>query len=80
MGITGTEVFNMDVKNLKDKINRLEQKIKALPQGSIGKKNIKNNDYFYHRYNENGKRIEKYLDSTLVPEYKEKIELRKKLE
>ena len=70
----------MDVKNLKDKINRLEQKIKALPQGSIGKKNIKNNDYFYHRYNENGKRIEKYLDSTLVPEYKEKIELRKKLE
>ena len=46
MGIIGTEVFNMDVKNLKDKINRLEQKIKALPQGSIGKKNIKNTQFY----------------------------------
>lgn len=80
MGITGMEVFIMDIKDLKDKINRLEQKIKSLPQGSIGKKKIKNNEYFYLRYNENGKRIEKYLDSVLVPEYKEKIEQRKKLE
>lgn len=63
-----------------DKINELEEKIKLLPQGSIGKKSIKGNIYYYHRYNENGKRIEKYIEKNKIKELEENINQRKILE
>ncbi len=63
-----------------DKINKLEEKIKLLPQGSIGKKSVKGNIYYYHRYNENGKKIEKYIEKNKIKELEEKINQRKKLE
>jgi len=70
----------MDSKSLKDRIKKLEEKINSLPKGNIGKKTVKNNEYYYHRYNENGKRIEKYIDSSKVVDYKKRIEKRKILE
>jgi len=67
----------MNETNLNNKIRELEDKLNSLPAGSITKKVIKGNTYYYYRYNEKGKRIEKYIDSSIVPELKDKIELRK---
>lgn len=54
----------MEAKDIIKKINELETKITNLPQGSIGKKTVKGNIYYYHRFNENNKRFEKYIDSS----------------
>lgn len=70
----------MEIQDIILKISELETRINDLPQGSIGIKNIKGNTYYYLRYNENGKRVEQYIDFSILPEITEKIELRKKLE
>ena len=79
MGIT-EEVKCMENRRIMDKITNLQEQIESLPKGSICTKNIKGNTYYYHRYSTNNKRIEKYIDSSLVGEFKSKISLRKDLE
>lgn len=69
----------MNESNFESKIKELENKLNNLPKGSINKKVIKGKTYYYYRYNENGKRIEKYIDSHSVSELKDKIELRKSI-
>ncbi len=73
-------VVNMDNKNLPDQIARLEAQIADLPKGSITQKNVNGKIYYYHRYNENGKRTEKYIDFDSVQTLREKIEQRKESE
>ncbi len=63
-----------------EQIKDIEREIAILPKGSIGKKTVKDKIYFYHRYTENGKKIEKYVDKDVVEELKAQIERRKKLE
>ena len=62
------------------KIAELEREIAMLPEGSITKKKIKEKEYYYHRITRNGKRVENYLSFEQVPELKNQIEKRKKLE
>lgn len=66
--------------NRNELIKDLEKKIMLLTQGSITKKKVKGNIYYYHRYYENGERKEKYVDTREVQKLNEEIELRKKYE
>jgi len=67
-------------ENLMNQIAEIEREIAILPGGSITKKKIKENVYYYHRITQNGKRIENYLSFEEVPELKLQIEKRKGLE
>ncbi|MCD7729697.1 MAG: AAA family ATPase [Clostridia bacterium] len=66
--------------NNEQKIAELENEISTLPSGSVVKKTVNGKVYYYHRYTENGKRKEKYIDFDLVDEYRLRIERRKALE
>lgn len=70
----------MNQEELFLRIAELEREIAALPEGSITKKDVKGKDYFYHRINQNGKRIEKYVSFEEVAELISQIEKRKELE
>lgn len=70
----------MDTKNLQCQIAELEAQIETLPKGTISKKNVNGKTYYYHRYYENGKRVEKYIDFDSVDVLREKIEERKVLD
>ena len=70
----------MDTKNLQNQIAELEAQIEALPKGSVAKKSVNGKTYYYHRYNENGKRTEKYIDFDSVDALREQIDERKALE
>ena len=70
----------MNTKNLQNQIAELEKRIGVLPKGSITKKSVKDKTYYYHRYNENGKRTEKYIDFDSVETLHEQIAERKALE
>ena len=70
----------MDTKNLQNQIAELEVQIEALPKGSVAKKSVNGKMYYYHRYNENGKRTEKYIDFDSVDALREQIDERKALE
>lgn len=63
-----------------ERIYTLEREIASLPQGSIGKKTVRGNIYHYHRYSQNGSRVEKYIDPEMLPALAEQIEKRRKLE
>ena len=65
---------------IQDRIAELEQQIAVLPIGSIGKKTVNGKEYFYHRWNENKKRREKYIPSDEVAALQSQIEARKALE
>ena len=52
----------MNQEELMKAIDELEREIALLPEGSITKKKIKDKEYYYHRINRNGKRIENYID------------------
>ena len=67
-------------QSIQERITQLEQQIAELPAGSIGRKTVGGNVYFYHRWTENKKRIEKYVPSDEVEALKERIETRKTLE
>jgi predicted AAA+ superfamily ATPase len=79
MGIT-EEVLHMQQENLINSIAELEREIAVLPEGSITKKNIKGKDYYYHRVNRNGKRVENYIKFEEVSELQSQIARRKDLE
>ena len=70
----------MSDQTIQERIAELEQQIYALPIGSIGKKMVKGKEYFYHRWNENKKRKEKYIPSDEVAALQSQIEMRKALE
>lgn len=72
--------YDMNTKNLQDQIAKLEAQIEALPKGSVAKKNVNGKIYYYHRYNENGKRTEKYIDFDSVEVLRVQIVERKALE
>ena len=61
-------------------IEALESHISQLPKGSIGKKRINGKTYFYHRWIENGKLIEKYIPKENLEALKSAIEEREKLQ
>lgn len=70
----------MDTKNLQNQIAELEAQIETLPKGSVAKKSVNGKTYYYHRYNENGKRTEKYIDFDSVDTLRKQIDARKALE
>lgn len=70
----------MKQTELQTRASMLEQKIAALPAGSIGTKTINGKTYFYHRWTENKKRHEKYLPAQEVETMRTQIEQRKLLE
>ena len=70
----------MELSELQAKIADLEQQIAKLPAGSVTKKTIGGNVYFYHRWTENKKRREKYIPAEEVDSFRKQIERRKELE
>ena len=70
----------MELFELQAKIADLEQQIAELPEGSVTKKTIRGNVYFYHRWTENKKRREKYIPAEEVDSFRKQIERRKGLE
>ena len=64
-------------EELYNRISEIEREIALLPEGSITKKNVKGKEYYYHRINRDGKRIENYLSFEEVSILKEKIDKRK---
>ena len=70
----------MELSELQSKIADLEQQIAELPAGSVTKKAINGNVYFYHRWTENKKRREKYIPPEEVDSFRKQIEQRKALE
>ena len=70
----------MELPELQAKIADLEQQIAELPAGSVTKKTINGNVYFYHRWTENKKRREKYIPAEEVDSFRRQIECRKALE
>ncbi len=70
----------MDSTGLQQQIHELEQRISSLPAGSVAKKTVKGKTYFYHRWSQEGKRLEKYLPASEVDGFSEQINRRKELE
>ena len=70
----------MELFGLQAKIADLEQQIAELPAGSVTKKTINGNVYFYHRWTEDKKRREKYIPAEEVDSFRKQIERRKALE
>ena len=70
----------MERSELQAKIADLEQQIAELPAGSVTKKTINGNAYFYHRWTEDKKRREKYIPAEEVDSFRRQIECRKALE
>ena len=70
----------MERSELQAKIADLEQQIAELPAGSVTKKTINGNVYFYHRWTEDKKRREKYIPAEEVDSFRKQIERRKGLE
>ena len=70
----------MNQKKIVEKINELEKEIALLPSGSITKKTIKGNEYFYHRITQNKKRIETFINFDKLDELQTQIKKRKILE
>lgn len=61
-------------------IEELERQIAALPAGAIGKKTVNGKEYFYHRWNEDGKLYEKYIPAESVEALRNEINKRKEIE
>lgn len=63
----------MDRDDLMTRIADLEREIVRLPEGTVTKKRIKNRDYYYHRVNRNGKRVETYISFESVDDLRSLI-------
>lgn len=70
----------MEQNEIMECISELERKIATLPPGRVSEKKVKNKIYYYHRYSQNGERIENYIDFDKVEELSHQIERRKELE
>jgi len=63
-----------------EKIKELNDKINELPKGYISTKNIGGNIYYYHQWNENGKKLSKYLSEEELLHLDALIKKRQELE
>ncbi len=63
----------------KEKI-RLKEEISKLPKGSIQKKIIRNNTYYYLQYRNKGKITHDYIGKKVPPELQKQITNRQNLE
>ena len=70
----------MELSEIQAHVAELEQQIAELPAGSVTKKTINGNVYFYHRWTEDKKRREKYIPAEEVDSFRKQIERRKALE
>lgn len=66
--------------NLNMRITELEQRIAALPGGSIATKRIRGRVYYYHRVNVDGKRVERYIPAAEVETLRAQIAERRELQ
>jgi len=75
-------VLKEELERLKNLEKSYEQKIAELPKGSLIKKNIKGNIYYYLNYRKSGKGVFEYvgkLNKEKLEKMKEKISERRKL-
>ena len=77
MGITSVGGVCMNQNEIIEKINNLEKEISLLPPGSITKKTVKGNVYYYHRTTQNKKRVETFVDFDKLEDLQIKIDKRK---
>lgn len=70
----------MNISEISERIENLKREISLLPAGSITVKKIKGKDYYYHRFTQNRKRIENYVDFEHIDELRSQIERRKMLQ
>lgn len=70
----------MKLSELEARAEELEQQIADLPAGSVTRKIINGKEYFYHRWTENKKRLEKYIPTEELDVLRTQIGQRKELE
>ena len=70
----------MDYLDILEHIAELEREIAALPPGSVTTKKVRDKEYWYHRFTENGKRKELYVNNIEAEDLRIRIEKRKELE
>lgn len=70
----------MEQKERIARVKELEKEIAALPVGSVSRKKINGKIYYYRRWTENGKRVEKYVSANEVEGLRQQIQKRKALE
>ncbi len=63
-----------------ERIRELEDRIAALPKGSVSRKTVKGKAYHYRRWNEGGKLKEKFVPESELGKVLEEIAVRKGLE
>ncbi len=76
-------VLNEELSRLKMLKSNYEERISKLPRGSLIRKNIKGNVYYYLNYRQDGKNIFKYLGKLSRKErgvLLDEIEKRRRLE
>lgn len=70
----------MDYLDILEHIAELEREIAALPPGSVTTKKVRDKEYWYHRFTDNGKRKEIYVSNIEAEDLRTRIETRKELE
>ena len=60
--------------------SELKKQIATYPKGSIQKRAVKNNIYYYLQYRDKGKIIQEYIGSKVPPELEKQITERQKLQ
>ena len=56
----------MNPSDFLTRIAQLEKEISSLPPGSVSTKTVSGRQYYYHRWTENKRRIEKYIPAEDV--------------
>ena len=69
----------MDRQDILEQIEQFEKEIAALPSGSVSAKKINGKTYYYHRYMQDGRRVETYVAFEKADELRALIDRRKKL-
>ena len=67
-------------QNVEKQIAELEARINELPRGSVSSKTINGHEYYYHRWYEAKRKVEKYIAAEEVQALKDRIAQRKALE
>ena len=67
-------------QNVEKQIAELEARISELPRGSVSSKTVNGHEYYYHRWYEAKRKVEKYIAAEEVQALKDRIAQRKALE
>ena len=67
-------------QNVDKQIAELEARINELPRGSVSSKTVNGHEYYYHRWYEAKRKVEKYIAAEEVQALKDRIAQRKALE